>query len=61
MSTLELKLVELEAEFDATFTGDAWAEGPAGTDESIREIGGADVREISMDLGTLGGSRPRSH
>ncbi|MFE6308619.1 hypothetical protein [Nocardiopsis sp. NPDC057823] len=59
MPTLQTRLAELEEEFDAAFTGDAWTEQAA--DESIREIGGSDVREITMDLGTLGGSRPRSN
>jgi hypothetical protein len=59
MPTLEMKLAELEEDFDATFAGDAWSEGSTFADESIREIGGSEVREISMDLGTLGGSRPR--
>ncbi|HJE60000.1 MAG TPA: hypothetical protein K8V84_16050 [Nocardiopsis listeri] len=60
MPTLQTKLADLEKEFDANFTGEAWSE-QAVIDESIREIGGADVREISMDLGTLGGSRPRAN
>ncbi|MBE3001063.1 hypothetical protein IDM40_20550 [Nocardiopsis sp. HNM0947] len=59
MPTLQTKLAELEQEFDANFTGEAWTE-QAVADESIREIGGADIREINMDLGTIGGSRPRA-
>lgn len=59
MTPLEIRLAELEKEFDAAFTGEDWNSGPA-PDESVREVGGADVREITMDLGTLGGSRPRT-
>ncbi|MEU3309546.1 hypothetical protein ACWGSK_14160 [Nocardiopsis sp. NPDC055551] len=60
MPTLQTKLADLEKEFDANFSGEAWSE-QAVIDESIREIGGADVHEINMDLGTLGGSRPRAN
>lgn len=53
MPTLQTKPAELEPEFDANFTGEAWTE-QAVVDEPIREIGGADIREIDW------GSPPRS-
>jgi hypothetical protein len=57
MAVMQAELAELEATLRQTFEHDDWAL-PMDETPAVISIGGTE-RGINMDLGTLGGSRPR--
>lgn len=57
MPVMQAELAELERKLQQTFEQDDWSL-PMGETPVPSPSGGV-TREINMDLGTLGGSRPR--